>query len=401
MIQAVKKALKRVPLISAVNARFKARQLLSRNQRLTSHYREEAAKGPILYSEESAREQLRGSVAARIRTRPSTRHPRVLWVGADQNQDESGWLPALRRRCDVSVCVDADGGYGLRSFSPKKFDRRLVRENSEALAAQINIRASEAPFDMVLGQMWANYVDPEVLERARSVGCVVANIAMDDRLPEHWATWRGVRLGSVGLCRAVDAVFTTDPEALLRYAVERCPAFFFPLASDPQVFQPQPEENRDIGVSFVGSRYGIRARIVDSLESAGVTVSAFGPGWPAGAVTAAKAAEIFGRSKIILGVGTVGHTTNCYTLKLRDFDAPMSGALYLTHRNPDLLPLFAEGKEIECYESIYECVNKVRYYLDHPVQRAVIAEGGLHRARRDHTWDRRVDDLLKTIGFEI
>ncbi|MDB4913289.1 MAG: ykvP 2 [Gemmatimonadetes bacterium] len=137
--------------------------------------------------------------------------------------------------------------------------------------------------------------------------------------------------------------------------------------------------------------------MVTALEQAGVHVSSYGPGWPNGPIGADLVATVFAQSRIILGVGTIAHNASVYTLKLRDFDAPMAGALYITHRNPDLARLYTEGVEIECYEDTAELVQKVKYYLAHPAQRIGVAARGRARALRDHTWDKRLAELFAVL----
>jgi hypothetical protein len=372
--------------------------LRRQNAQIAASYERRARAEAIVYSAAGAAERVRARVIARRAGRPAPPRPRVLWLGADENQDNSGWLAALRRHCDVVLAVDESGRYG-QVFSATLFDREVIARNSATLLTSLHRANEQSPVDLVLGQMWSNYIGLEPLRAAQQLGAVTANVAMDDRLPEHWGSHGGVRLGAVGLCGATDAVFTTDPDSLLRYTVEGCPAFFFPLASDPELFRPASEAEKRYDISFVGGRYGIRAEIVDALERGGINVAAFGPGWANGPIPADRAAEIFGASRIVLGIGTIGHARDVYTIKLRDFDGPMSGALYMTHRNPDLLTLFEEGKEIECYASIKECVEKVRHYLGRPAERIAIAQAGLQRARRDHTWDRRITEMLNTLGL--
>jgi len=86
-------------------------------------------------------------------------------------------------------------------------------------------------------------------------------------------------------------------------------------------------------------------------------------------------------------------------LKLRDFDALMSGALCITTRNPDLLKLFEEGKEIECYDTIDECITKIRFYLANPDKLKAVAEAGLKKARENYTWEKNIEKALKFIGL--
>ncbi len=231
------------------------------------------------------------------------------------------------------------------------------------------------------------------------MGIPVINISMDDRLPEHWTYHGEVQLGSVGLAPSLDFVLTTSPETCQWYGIENCPALFWPLASDPGVFTPTEGSLRDIDVLFIGNKYGARGQIVKYLENHGVKVDCYGSGWPNGYVNAERMAQLSKRAHIILGVGAVGHCDNVFTIKLRDFDAPMSGALYLTHRNPDLSNLYKEGSEIECYRTPDEALKKIRFYLGSPVELAKIAKKGNQKALENHTWDKRLITTFELLGL--
>jgi len=229
------------------------------------------------------------------------------------------------------------------------------------------------------------------------MGAVTANVAMDDRLPDMWVKYKGRPMGAVGLGDGLDLTLNSSPECLVRYLIHDYPAIFWPMASDPDVFKPA--EVKDIDVSFIGNKYGTRAKIVQKLEASGVKVDAYGGGWANGPVGPDKAADIFGRSKIILGVGTIAYNEDIYTLKLRDFDATMAGALYLTHRNPDLLAIFTEGEEIECYADENEAAEKAVYYLAHPERIEAIGKAAAKKARERHTWDIRIGEALEALGL--
>jgi spore maturation protein CgeB len=78
----------------------------------------------------------------------------------------------------------------------------------------------------------------------------------------------------------------------------------------------------------------------------------------------------------------------------------MAGALYITHRNPDLLNLFEEGKEIECYMTIEEAEKKISYYLLYPEKRDRLARAAALKARELYTWEKRIDEALQIVGLE-
>jgi spore maturation protein CgeB len=88
-------------------------------------------------------------------------------------------------------------------------------------------------------------------------------------------------------------------------------------------------------------------------------------------------------------------------MKLRDFDAPMSGALYLTHRNPDLASLYKEGEEIEFYESAKDASLKIKHYLLHPEQASRIALNGQNKVIKYHTWNNRLENTFSRLGLIV
>ena len=322
----------------------------------------------------------------------------ILFLGSDYQQDSSGMLQALKSLGNTTVFTKEDGTYGLNPsanlISLNAFDvntKRLIEiiEQMEAL---------DEPPHLIIGQMWGGTFDANVLDAVRRRnGTVVINIAMDDR-HTYWGDMGSRKwMGSYGLIPHVDAVLTAAPECVEWYLKEGCPALFFPEASDPNIFYPMPRLPKVHDVSFVGARYGIREKIVQGLRSAGVSVSAFGNGWESGRLSTEGVARLFAQSKIILGSGTVGHCTDFYALKLRDFDGPMSGSFYLTHDNPDLRQLYKIGREIETYQDVEDCIEKVKWYLGHDDERESIASAGRLRALNDHTWLRRFSDLFASL----
>jgi hypothetical protein len=394
----VKRALKTIGPVYRANALMKARATRNARRQLLTEYDRVAGERGVTYSEVAAVAAFRtGRRTSPVRPNPRNAGLRIMWVGSNYEQDSSGLLQSLRRQGEVYVYCHTDGTYGPRYPAHGRYDAAIARSNSDALLRQVREAHASGALDLLIGQMWRWVYEPDVLHAVRELGIPVLNISMDDRLPDLWQEHRGVRLGAVGLRGAVDMVLTSCPETTLWYAVEGMPALFFPMASDPSIYRPRVPTRYD--VTFVGSRYGIRERIVDGLRKAGIPIEVFGSGWPNGAVSSARAAEIFGQSRIVLGVGTVAHNEDIRTLKLRDFDAPMAGALYVTHRNPDLANLYEEDREIVLYETATECTEKIRFYLDREDERARVARAGLARARASHTWDARLGAVLKRLGL--
>ena len=83
---------------------------------------------------------------------------------------------------------------------------------------------------------------------------------------------------------------------------------------------------------------------------------------------------------------------------MRLFETTGTGACLLTDRKKNLPELFEPEKEVLTYASAEECVEKVRYILEHEDERRAIAEAGQRRTLRDHTFANRaarIDEIIR------
>ncbi|MES2604833.1 MAG: glycosyltransferase [Pseudomonadota bacterium] len=88
----------------------------------------------------------------------------------------------------------------------------------------------------------------------------------------------------------------------------------------------------------------------------------------------------------------------CFS-KLRDFEATMAGACYLTQATPDLPALFEEDKEIMTYQSEAELVDKARFLLQRPATRTQMRNAAMKRALGEHDWIHRFERAFKHLGL--
>lgn len=377
----IKQKIKKYSFLVKVNRLIQSLRLKTRYWVISRHY-----------------DYLKPTVSLRVFPKLNASRLNILFMGTDEQQDTSGLLQALQSFGEVTVFTRADGSYGQ---SPAKSLTSLnaYDVNTQRLLAIVaQMEGRGEPPNLIIGQMWGVAFDAAVLDNTRQKNAtVVMNIAMDDR-HTYWGDMKTRRwMGSYGMIPHIDIALTAAPECVQWYLKEGCPAIFFPEASDSNIFYPMPELPKIYDVSFVGARYGIREKIVQALRSAGVSVSAFGNDWEGGRLPTQEVPRLFAQSKIILGIGTIGHCNDFYALKLRDFDAPMSGSFYLTNDNPDLKDLYEIGREIETYSDIADCVEKVKWYLAHDDEREYIASAGRQRALKDHTWSRRFSDLFTSL----
>ena len=352
----IKPILRKVSWLYSLNTRYKSAIVKRLYTKTVSQY---AKKKSI----KSFQELLSKNQIEVLQNVATKRPLRIFFLGTDEQQDRSGMLQALAKISELSYFTQEDGSYGQNAPLLSPFARKQT--NTERLWSLISKQAEDgsAP-DILLAQTWACLVEPSIFSRIREdFGTFIINISMDDR-HQYWGKKFDSDLGGTfPLIPHIDLSLTAAPECVDWYMKEGCPSLFFPEASDPEIFHPMAELPKIHDVSFVGGCYGIRKKIVDALRLAGISVSAYGSGWENGRISTEDVPKLFAQSKIILGIGSIGHCTDFYALKMRDFDAPISGSFYLTHNNSDLLQLFDIDKEIVTYQTIDECVEKALYYL--------------------------------------
>jgi spore maturation protein CgeB len=78
----------------------------------------------------------------------------------------------------------------------------------------------------------------------------------------------------------------------------------------------------------------------------------------------------------------------------RTFQIPACGGFMLHERNHEVLDLYLEGKEIECYDSAAEAVEKIDHYLAHPAERTAVAAAGYQRCVPAYSDTSRLKELL-------
>lgn len=109
--------------------------------------------------------------------------------------------------------------------------------------------------------------------------------------------------------------------------------------------------------------------------------------------------EIFAKSKITINrhIGISGKYAN----NMRMFDATLMGALLITDHKSNISEFFNVGKEIITYNNSNELVERVKYYLSHPLEREKIAKAGQLRTLKDHSYKIRMAELSKILRIYL
>ncbi|MBI1194468.1 MAG: glycosyltransferase [Gammaproteobacteria bacterium] len=164
---------------------------------------------------------------------------------------------------------------------------------------------------------------------------------------------------------------------------------------------PVPARDCEYTVSFIGTAYGDRERLIDRLVKDGVSVECFGYGWPNGAVSFTRMREIIRDSVISLNFTDPGSKgwfgrSGEKQIKARLFEVPGLGGFVLTERAPGLEKYFVPDREVAVFEGPDGLSSAVRRILDDVDWRDRLALAGHERVAREHTYESRFADILDT-----
>ena len=345
-------------------------------------------------------------------------------------------------------------GHEVVLFDPREGRLAMQRNDAQARAMfsqklldTFRSEHKQKPFDLFFAYLMNGMVEPLVIDDICKYSVPTCNFSCNnahqfylvDKLSPHF-----------------DYNLHSEKDAREKFLAIGANPLWWPMASNPRYFKPL-DVPRTLQASFVGANYALRARYIAHLLENGVDVHVYGPRWVGGARTrwrslakrymllgraliagnsasqstaSAQLAEhdfqrdlgarfpanfylpiadddmiaLYSHSQISLGFLEVydHHDPSRIVrqhLHLREFEAPMSGALYCTGYMDELAEMFEPDKEVLTYRNQHEMLDKVRYYLAHPLQADKIRLNGRRRAMQDHTYKRRFTQLFEQIGL--
>lgn len=183
---------------------------------------------------------------------------------------------------------------------------------------------------------------------------------------------------------------------------------FLPQAFDPLLHRPVPARYAPPGsavdVATFGNSYPFRAMLMGPLIAAkDIHTVIYGiPSWNvAPELKAIYRPEVFSLAKSgAMRATKIALNTNQFAelggVNKRSFELGAMGAFHLTD-GPRIEEYYEPGVECAVFHGPHELVEKVRYYLGKPEERAEIARRGLVRAWRDHSYHRRLNQCFEGI----
>lgn len=250
-------------------------------------------------------------------------------------------------------------------------------------------------------------------------------------------TWRWERVGR-HFAKCFTWILTYDSRAIKKYKNIGCNNIIHHQPGvDLKTYRKIGGVDKDIDVSFVGLWSKPRERLIEGLKAAGIDVFVRGTGWPSGPISQDELINVLNRSKISLALNTPAFyfgwrpivrlffrrsyfgeggskikldITNLFDnvrswlmkrnlqVKSRHFEVTACGTMEMTQDADDMKNYLELGKEVVVYKDVSDLASKIRYYLAHPEEREEIAQRGYERTIRDHSTERRFEDIFRMIG---
>ena len=253
---------------------------------------------------------------------------------------------------------------------------------------------------------------PETLKKIRNeLNIITVNWFLDTVFSPYWKNL------AEHISSFYDYFFMIDSKDVLKYTkINSAYVECLPLACDPDLHKRIELTKADIGkyqadICFVGTIVPIRERILEELLD--FDLSIWGPSvniWGDclsedsklkkchryRSVYGQELVKVYNASKIVLSIhGLYGNRLFSVTPRL--FEVSACGTFQLVNEQRQISDLYKIGEEIVCYRNIKELRDLIKFYLEHPDQREIIAKNGQERAYGNHTYVQRIEKMIKII----
>jgi hypothetical protein len=168
------------------------------------------------------------------------------------------------------------------------------------------------------------------------------------------------------------------------------PNAILPLACCPDLHKRYPDEPRNFDVAFLGNAsYPHRRKYLEMIDqNFKLLRSNAQPGEPY--------SRLLNQADILF---------NCameQDVNMRFFEAISCGRLLISDFLKEQDQFAEAGKHYVAFDNKDDLIEKIKYYLDHPEERELIAKAGMEHIQVNHTYSIRLTQLiclLKTLKY--
>ncbi len=338
---------------------------------------------------------------------------RILFIGANwYGSNARSCVDALRRLGHDVLDVDEDSFFPRATMWTSRAARRLFWFRFvEEFNKQILRNADSFRPDILIA-FKGNCIYAETLRSLRQRGISLYNY-FPDTSAFTYGKWIPQSLPEY------DCIFYTKPfwysDASRQISLKA--GFFLPHGYDPLLHRPMPLDARDIAeyrcdVSFIATHTRYKETQLANLIGLrpDLNLCIWGDLWNTRCDSpnlrrCIKGFPLFGdrfskgiqAARINLAIMTgprKGASSGDLTTS-RTYIIPASGGFMLHERNHEVLDLYKEHEEVECFDSAQELAEKIDFYLAHPHAREQIARAGFARCVPAYSYDNRMAQLLR------
>ena len=194
---------------------------------------------------------------------------------------------------------------------------------------------------------------------------------------------------------------------------------YIPIGVDPEVYRPlqltaEEQERYGAEVCFIGglsSRYHqARRELIEYAIKQGVQIKVWGgyrEHFLESPILRCWQGQIWGKEQVkalcAAQIGLNFHVDHRpgeldRGLNIRAFELAACSVFQLMQRVPGVGEFFEAGRDIVCFDTREEMLERIRYYLTHDGERQAIAAAGRARVVRDHTWASRVERMVRCMA---
>ena len=207
-----------------------------------------------------------------------------------------------------------------------------------------------------------------------------------------------------------DLLLSSFPHFVARFRARGLRSDYFRIGFDPRVLASLENENRVSGAVFVGAvgrsaTWHSNALLERAAERVPIDFWGYRVGRPPmpspirrryhGEAWGIDMYRVLARSRIALN--RHGDVAEGSANNMRLYEATGVGTLLITDEQSNLSDIFEPGEEVVTYANEDELVKKITHYLEHEAERARIAHAGQQRTLRDHSYERRMRELVEIL----
>lgn len=190
---------------------------------------------------------------------------------------------------------------------------------------------------------------------------------------------------------------------------------YFPLAVDMDFYKPVEKDSRFANdIVFVGNR---KMRDKETYErflkpAFEYDLAIYGAEWNVagfegyqkyykGMLPYDDAAKVYSSARISLCIHNKKYVDKFLLVTTRGFHSISCGGFVISDPISEMMNLLPDGKGVTYTDGYEDLKKKIEYYLQHEEERNDISKAGYEWIKKYHTWDVRVDKLLKDIKFSV